>query len=77
MDPTKVLEAIAKRGRQSDVTTARFAIRDAIADSAHLHNLRADSAGLDKLVDYILASLSDPSVAWAIEGIVQDRHANR
>lgn len=70
------LSDIAKAGRASDVETARFAVRDAISETAHLTGLRAYSAGIDDAVDAIVLALANPAVAWAIEGIINELRAD-
>lgn len=66
------LNDLANAGLVNAVSTARFAVRDAIAETAHLTGLRAYSAGIDEAIDAIVLSLATPAVAWAIQGIISE-----
>jgi hypothetical protein len=53
--------------------TAKFAIIDAIAQTAHLTKLRADSPGIGEMIDAIVKELANPAVGWAMEKIIAHR----
>jgi hypothetical protein len=50
-------------------TTIRFAIRDAIASTAHLHNIRPDRH-IKEIEDALFESLTRDDIVWAWDALL-------
>jgi hypothetical protein len=50
--------------------TVRFAIRDAIAETAHLTGLRAGTAS-ERLIDAIYREITSPHLRWATHKVTE------